>query len=179
MIIPFEGKAPRIDQSAFIAENVLVIGDVHIEAGANIWFGSIIRGDTNLIRIGSHCNIQDACVLHVAQDHPLILEDGVVLGHRAVVHGCRIKRGSLIGIGAVVLNGAVVGEESIVGAGSVVAPGKIIPPRHLAMGIPARVVRALKDEDIRMITETGEEYRDLMKAYGVVNRESGSASVME
>jgi carbonic anhydrase/acetyltransferase-like protein (isoleucine patch superfamily) len=166
MILEFDGKHPRIDPTAFIAENALIIGDVEIGPGANIWFYSIIRGDTNYIRIGANCNIQDACVLHVVKDHePVILEDGVVLGHRAVVHGCRVGRGSLIGIGALVLNGAQIGEESIIGAGSVVSPRTVIPPRSLAMGIPARVVRTLTDDDLRMIKGTGEEYLELKEMY--------------
>jgi gamma-carbonic anhydrase len=166
MILEFDGKVPKVDPTAFIAENSTVIGDVVIGPGANIWFQSVVRGDTNYIRIGANCNIQDACVLHVVTDlHPLILEEGVVLGHGVVVHGCRVGRGSLIGIGAVVLNGAEIGEESIVGAGSVVSPGTVIPPRSLAMGIPARVVRSLNDEDVRMIEGTVQEYLELKEMY--------------
>jgi len=166
MILEFNGTHPKIDPTAFIAENAVVIGDVEIGAGANIWFYSIVRGDTNYIRIGANCNIQDACVLHVAKDlHPLILGEGVVLGHRVVVHGCRIGRGSLIGIGAIVLNGAEIGEESIVAAGSVVSPRSVIPARSLAIGAPAKVVRALTDEDVRMIQETAMEYHGLSEIY--------------
>lgn len=166
MIVEFNGRRPRVDPTAFITENAMVIGDVDIASGANIWFYSVVRGDTNYIRIGANCNIQDACVLHVVKDlHPLILEDGVVLGHRVVVHGCRIGRGSLIGIGAVVLNGAEIGEESIIGAGSVVSPKTIIPPRTLALGIPARPVRPLTDEDVRMIQGTAQEYLELKGMY--------------
>ncbi len=166
MVAEFDGKLPKIDPTAFIAENAMIIGDVSIGPNANIWFYSVIRGDTNYIRIGSNCNIQDACVLHVVKDLlPVILEDDVVLGHRVVVHGCRVGRGSLIGIGAIVLNGAEIGEESIVGAGSVVAPKTVIPPRTLAMGIPAKVVRTLNDEDINMIRGTAEEYLQLKEIY--------------
>ena len=166
MIVEFQGKRPRIDPTAFIAENAMVIGDVEIKSGANIWFGCIVRGDVNYIRIGANCNIQDACVLHVTKDlHPLILEDNVVLGHRVVVHGCRVGKGSLIGIGAIVLNGAEIGEESIIGAGSVVAPGTVIPPRTLALGIPAKVIRPLGDKDLSLIQGTGEEYLWLKELY--------------
>ena len=166
MIVEFNGKNPKVDPTAFIAENAMVIGDVEIGPGANIWFQSIARGDTNYIKIGRNCNIQDACILHVVKDLlPLVLEDDVVLGHRVVVHGCTVRRGSLIGIGAIVLNGAEIGEESIVAAGSVVAPKTVIPPRSLAMGTPAKVVRSLKDDDIRMIRGTNEEYFELMEVY--------------
>jgi len=166
MLSPFRGKSPKIDPTAFIADDATVIGDVIIESGANIWFHCIIRGDTNYIRIGKDCNIQDACVLHVAKgEYPLILEDGVVLGHRVVAHGCHIKKDTLIGIGAIVLNGAVIGEESIVGAGSVVSPKAIIPPRTLALGIPAKVIRPLNDEDLAMIKDIREEYLQLKEMY--------------
>jgi len=166
MVIEFNGKYPKVDPAAFIVENAMIIGDVEIGPGTNIWFQSIVRGDTNYIRIGSRCNIQDACVLHVGKDHhPVVLEDNVVLGHRVVAHGCRIGRGALISIGAVVLDGAEVGEESIVGAGSVVSPGSVIPPRTLAMGTPARVVRTLEDRDIQKIRGIAEEYLELMELY--------------
>jgi carbonic anhydrase/acetyltransferase-like protein (isoleucine patch superfamily) len=166
MIVEFNGKRPKIDQTAFIADNAMIIGNVDIGPRANIWFHSIIRGDTNFIRIGSNCNIQDACVLHVVKDrYPVILEDDIVLGHRVVVHGCRIGRGSLIGIGAIVLDGAEIGEESIIGAGSVVSPKSIIPPRTLAMGTPARVVRSIDDTDISKIKGITEEYLELMETY--------------
>ncbi len=166
MIVGFDGKYPRVDPTAFIVDNAMVIGDVEIGPRTNIWFQSILRSDTNYIRVGSRCNIQDACVLHVAKDlHPVVLEDDVVLGHRVVAHGCRIRRGALIGIGAVVLDGAEVGEESIVGAGSVVSPGSVIPPRTLAMGIPARVIRTLEDKDIKKIRDIAEEYLELMELY--------------
>ncbi len=173
MILQFQDKRPTVDPSAFIAENAMVIGDVVVEARANIWFHSVVRGDTNTIRIGSDCNIQDGCILHVVKDlHPLILEEGVVLGHRVVVHGCRVGRGSLIGIGAVVLNGAVIGEESIVGAGSVVAPGTAVPPRTLVMGVPAKPVRSLTEGDVAMIRGTVEEYLGLVEAYRTGNPRS-------
>ncbi len=166
MVIEIEGKIPRIEADAFVADNATVIGDVVVGPGANIWFQSIVRADTNYIRIGANCNIQDACVLHVVKErHPLVLERDVVLGHRVVVHGCVIKRGALIGIGAIVLDGAEVGEESIVGAGSVVTPGTVIPPRSLAIGTPARVVRALGDEDVAMIRGMNREYLELKEVY--------------
>ena len=166
MIMAFQGKLPKIDPTVFVADSATVIGDVEIGRGSNVWFQCVIRGDTNYIRIGSNCNIQDACVLHVATDlYPLFIEDEVALGHRVVVHGCRIKRGSLIGVGAIVLNGAEIGEESIVGAGSVVTPRTIIPPRTLALGSPARPVRALEEKDIRMIQKTVRNYKHLQEIY--------------
>jgi carbonic anhydrase/acetyltransferase-like protein (isoleucine patch superfamily) len=169
MIVEFQGKLPNIDPSAFIAENAMIIGDVSIGPATNIWFNCIVRGDTNYIRIGKACNIQDASVLHIVKNlHPLILEDEVVLGHRVVVHGCHIGKGSLIGIGAVVLDGAEIGEESIIGAGSVVSPKSVIPPRSLAMGTPARVVRSLGEKDINKIQGIAQEYLELMEIYSAM-----------
>ncbi|MBP1735168.1 MAG: gamma carbonic anhydrase family protein [Deltaproteobacteria bacterium] len=166
VIVEFEGKHPRIDPTAFVAENAMIIGDVDVGPRANIWFNCIVRGDTNYIRIGTNCNLQDACVLHVVKGlYPVILEDDVVIGHRVVVHGCHIGKGSLIGIGAIVLDGAEIGEESIIGAGSVVSPKSIIPPRTLAMGAPARVVRSLDMVDIDKIQGITQEYLELMEAY--------------
>jgi gamma-carbonic anhydrase len=165
MILPFQGKYPKVDPTAFIVENALIIGDVEIGVGTNIWFYAVVRGDTNSIRIGSKCSIQDACVIHVGDKHPTILEDEVSLAHRAVVHGCRIKRRSLVGIGAIVLNGAEIGEESVVGAGSLVAPQTIIPPRTLALGVPAKPVRSLREEDFELIRHTTDNYQNLKEIY--------------
>ena len=166
MIMAFKEKYPKIDPTAFIAENAMVIGDVEIGPESNVWFYSILRGDMNYIRIGSKVNIQDACVLHIDKKfYPLIIEDEVVLGHRVVAHGCTIRRGSLIGIGAILLNGSEVGEEAIVGAGSVVTPGSMIPPKTLALGAPAKPIRTLKDKDLEMIRDTHQDYQELRKIY--------------
>jgi len=166
VILEFKGKYPKVDPTAFIAENAVVTGDVEIGPGANIWFNCVVRGDQNYIRIGANCNIQDSCVLHVEKDlYPLFIEDGVALGHRVVAHGCKIGKGSLIGIEAIVLNGAEIGEESIVGAGSVVTPRTIIPPRTLALGIPAKPVRPLDEKDFEMIRNTISDYKMLKRAY--------------
>jgi len=165
MILDFQGILPKVDPTAFIAETAVVIGDVVIGPGTNIWFHTIVRGDQNYIKIGSNCSIQDACVLHVEKDLPLIIDDEVAFGHRAVVHACKIGKGSLIGIGAIVLNGAEIGEESIVGAGSVVTPNSIIPSRTLALGNPAKPIRSLNEKDLELIRQTIKNYQDLKKIY--------------
>jgi carbonic anhydrase/acetyltransferase-like protein (isoleucine patch superfamily) len=165
MIMPFKGKLPRIDPTAFVAENATIIGDVEIGPGSNIWFYSLVRGDQNYIRIGSNCSIQDASILHVENELPLVIEDGVAFGHRVIAHACTIRRGSLIGIGAIVLNGAEIGEESIVGAGAVVTPNTIIPPRTLALGNPAKPVRPLEEKDFELIQRTIRNYQGLRKIY--------------
>lgn len=165
MIQEFKGKHPKIDLTAFIAENAMIIGDVEIGPGSNVWFYSVVRGDQNAIRIGSNCSIQDASILHVEEELPLIIEDGVAFGHRVIAHACTIRKGSLIGIGAIVLNGAEIGEESIVGAGSIVTPKTIIPPRTLALGNPAKPVRPLKEKDFELIRKTIRNYQELKKIY--------------
>jgi carbonic anhydrase/acetyltransferase-like protein (isoleucine patch superfamily) len=166
MIVEFKGKHPKIDSTAFVAENAMIIGDVEIGPGSNIWFYSVVRGDMNFIKIGSNVNIQDACILHIDKKfYPLIIEDEVVLGHRVVAHGCKIRKGALIGIGATLLNGSEIGEESIVGAGSVVTPGAIIPPRTLALGSPAKPIRTLNEKDLEMIKDALQDYKELKEVY--------------
>jgi len=165
MILGFKGKYPSINPTAFIAENATIIGDVEIGPGSNIWFYSVVRGDQNAIRIGSNCSIQDACILHVEQELPLIIEDEVAFGHRVIAHACTIRKGSLIGIGAIILNGAEIGEESIIGAGSVVTPKTIIPPRTLAFGNPAKPIRPLQEKDFELIRKTIRNYQDLKMVY--------------
>lgn len=121
-----------------------MVGDVEIGPESSVWYGSLLRGDVHHIRIGARTNLQDHCVVHVTADRfPCEVGDEVSVGHRAVVHGCRVGDGALIGIGAIVLDGAVIGEEAWVAAGALVSPGATIPPRTLAMGVPARVTRTL------------------------------------
>jgi carbonic anhydrase/acetyltransferase-like protein (isoleucine patch superfamily) len=168
MILEFNGKYPKVDPTAFIAENAMVIGDVEIGSGTNIWFYSVVRGDQNFIRIGPNCCIQDACILHVENEIPLIIEDEVALGHRVIAHACTIRRSALIGIGAIVLNAAEIGEGSIVGAGSVVTPNTIIPPNTLAFGNPAKPVRPIGEKDRDLIRQTLRNYQTLKKIYHVL-----------
>lgn len=166
IIKPFNGISPRIDPSAFIAEGAVVIGDVEIGPGASIWYGCVLRGDVNHIRVGANTNIQDGTVVHVSRvDFPTIIEDEVTIGHGAMIHGCTIKRGSLIGIGAVVLDGVVVGAESFVAAGSLVTPGTIIPPRSMMMGSPARVKRTLGDDEVAHVQTFWQNYVTLSEIY--------------
>lgn len=180
MILDFQGMSPKIDPTVFVADNAVIIGDVELGARANVWFFCVIRGDVNPIRVGARCNIQDACILHVASNgFPLVLEDDVVLGHRVTVHGCHIERGAFIGIGATVLNGARIGEGAIVGAGSVVTSGTIIPPRSMAVGTPAKVVRELTEKDFAVMHRIRNNYLNLMEVYKdipVTQRKSSSSS---
>src|SRR5215470_6800384 len=126
MISKFRDIGPKIDPTAFIADNAAIIGDVEIGEESSVWFGSIVRGDVNYIRIGARTNIQDATVIHVtSKTHPTILEDEITVGHQVTLHGCYVERGCLIGIGAILLDDVRIGELSLVAAGSLVSPGTI------------------------------------------------------
>jgi carbonic anhydrase/acetyltransferase-like protein (isoleucine patch superfamily) len=149
----------------WVAPTAAVIGKVAIEPEANIWFGAVIRGDNELIRIGAGSNVQDGAVLHTDPGFPLIIGPDCTIGHMAMLHGCTVQRCSLIGIGAIVLNGAVIGEESLVGAHALVPEGKTFPPRSLVMGAPGRVVRELGEADVARLREAAEIYRKRWKQY--------------
>ncbi len=139
---------PRIDPSVWIAPNAVVVGDVELGPDVSIWYGCVLRGDVNFIRVGARSNIQDLSMVHVTTDRfPTVIEEDVTVGHRAVVHGCRVGAGALIGIGSLILDGAVVEPGAWVGAGAVVTPGTVIPSGTLALGTPARPVRDLTEDE--------------------------------
>lgn len=166
MIKNFSDKKPQIDPSAFIADNALVIGDVQIGEDASVWFGSILRGDVNHIRIGARTNIQDATVIHVSsKTHATILEDEITVGHRVTLHGCHVESGCLIGIGAILLDGVRVGRNSLVAAGSLLTPGIQIPPNSLVMGSPAKIKRQLTPEELAYLEKSWQSYVELKKHY--------------
>ena len=166
MIRKFRNIEPRIHPTAFIADNAAIIGDVEIGEESSVWFGSIVRGDVNYIRIGARTNIQDATVIHVtSKTYPTILEDEITVGHRVTLHGCYVERGCLIGIGAILLDGVRIGENSLVAAGSLLTPGTQIPPRSLVMGSPGRVKRALNNDEIQNLARSSQNYVELSKVY--------------
>ncbi len=166
LIRPFGGKAPRLHDTAFVAETATVVGDVEMGALSSVWFGSVLRADVHFIRIGARTNIQDQCVIHVTRGtHPTVVGDEVTLGHRVTLHGCTVKERCLVGMGATVLDGAVVGEESMIGAGSLVPPGMIVPPRTLALGSPARVKRDLTPEEVASLGAFVRSYVDRARQY--------------
>ena len=166
MIKPFKDIQPRIHDTAFIAEDAIVIGDVEIGEDASIWFGSIIRGDVNHVRIGARTNIQDATVIHVSsKTHATILEEEITVGHRVTLHGCHVERGCLIGIGSILMDGVRVGANSLVGAGSLLTPGTQIPPRSLVIGSPARVKRELRDDELAFLERSWRNYVELKNHY--------------
>lgn len=159
MIMAYRSVMPRIAEDAFVAPTATVVGDVHIGAESGIWFGVILRGDVNRIRIGRRTNLQDGTIVHVTSGtHPTTLGDGVTVGHGAKLHGCTIADGCLIGIGAIVLDGAVIGEASMVAAGSLVVPGTVVPPRSLVVGSPARVKRALTETELQQLRTLADRY---------------------
>jgi len=163
---PYAGRLPRLGARVFVAPGAHVIGDVLAGDDVSFWFHTVARGDVHWIRIGAATNVQDGAVLHVTHErHPLTVGAGVVVGHQAVLHGCTIEDGALVGIGARVLDGAVVEAGAQVGAGAVVAPGHRVPAGHLALGIPARVARPLTPEETRRIAETRDRYVALKDQY--------------
>ena len=149
----------------YIAPGVVITGDVVCKAGANIWYGTVIRGDLARITLSERVNIQDGCILHTDHDLPMTIEEGVVIGHRAVLHGVRIGRDSLVGMGAMLLSGCEIGAESLVAAGAVVLEGRKVPPRSLVMGMPGKVVRQLTDEEAGKIRENAAHYLDMAQRY--------------
>lgn len=166
LIKSFRGVEPKIHETAFLAENAVVIGDVEIGEQSSVWYGSILRGDVNSIRIGARTNIQDASVIHVtSKTHSTVVEDEVTLGHRVTLHGCYVETGCLIGINAIVLDGARIGRNSLVAAGSLVTPNTEIPPRSLVMGSPARVKRELSAEEINDLARFWQNYVQLTEHY--------------
>ncbi len=166
MIKSFQNLHPKIHESAYITDDAIVIGDVEIGAESSVWFGSILRGDVNHIRIGARTNVQDGTIIHVSsKTHPTILEDEVTLGHRVTLHGCHIETGCLIGIGAIILDGVRVGRNSLIAAGSLITPNTQIPPRSLVMGSPAKVKRELGDDEVKDLKRFWRNYVSLSQIY--------------
>ena len=145
MIYALDGAAPEIGAGAWVAPDANVIGACRLEEDASVWFGATLRGDVEPIVVGARSNVQEACVLHTDMGFPLTVGPDCTVGHKAILHGCTVEAGSLIGMGATVLNGAVIGAGSLVGAGALVTEGKVIPPGSLVVGAPGKVVRALDD----------------------------------
>jgi carbonic anhydrase/acetyltransferase-like protein (isoleucine patch superfamily) len=162
------GAAPVIHPGAYLAPMTTVIGDVELDDGVNVWFGTVIRGDSERITVGQDCNIQDTCVLHSDPGFPITLGMRVSLGHGAIVHGASVEDDCLIGMRAVVLNGAVVGRGSLVAAGAVVRPGAEIPPGSLVAGVPAAVRRSVSEAEKDSLARTPPSYRERADRYRAV-----------
>ena len=154
-----------ISPSVFIAPGAQIIGQVSIGPMSSIWFGSIVRADVDTITIGQGCNIQDRSVIHVSHGFPVVLEDYVSVGHGAIVHGCYIEEGALVGIVAIILDGARFGRETVIGAGSLVLENTVLPARSLVVGHPARAIRQLSQEEIQMFRSTASRYTEYAQRY--------------
>lgn len=152
-------EPPDLSQAAFVAANATLIGQVEIAEGASIWYGAVLRGDVERIVVGAHTNIQDGAILHGDPGKPTVLEDYVTIGHRAVVHSAYVEHGCLIGIGAVVLDGVRIGAGSIIGAGAVVT--KAVPTRSLVVGIPAKILRQISEDEAAELVEHARRYEQL------------------
>ncbi|MCX8227084.1 MAG: gamma carbonic anhydrase family protein [Sulfitobacter sp.] len=160
MIYTLEGKTPKIADGVFVAPGASVIGNVEIAEQASVWFGVVIRGDNDLMRIGEGSNIQDNCVLHSDPGFPLTIGRNCTIGHSAIVHGCTIGDGTLIGMGATVLNGAKIGRNCLIGAGALVTENTSIPDNSLVVGSPARVKRELSKEQIEGLNQSAIHYQE-------------------
>lgn len=145
-------------KTVWVAENAVLVGDVTIGEGSSVWYGAILRGDEAPITIGKNTNIQDGAVLHEAARYPLVIGDGVTVGHNAILHGCEIGNNVVIGMGSIVMNGAKIGNDSIVGAGSLVTQDKEFPDGMMILGSPARALRKLTPEEIARNRWNAEEY---------------------
>ena len=165
MIYGLGNKKPVLQGNNYIAPNATIIGDVVLGKNASVWWNVVIRGDNDTITIGEDVNIQDGAVLHTDEGVPLTLEKGVSVGHMAMLHGCTVKEGSLIGIKAVVLNRAVIGRDCLVGANALIPEGKVISDRSLVVGSPGRVVRQLSDEEVATVRGIAQHYVDNAARY--------------
>ena len=173
MILDYRGEKPQIAKDVFIAQSADIIGNVQIGQDSSIWFGVVIRGDVNSIKIGKNTSIQDLSMVHVTHNSkenindgfPTYIGDNVTIGHRVMLHGCTIGNACLIGMSATILDGAIIGQESLVGAGSLVTQHKIFPPRSLIMGSPAKVIRELSDEEVESLYKSAENYVKFKDSY--------------
>ncbi len=159
-IYELDGVRPQLpgDGDYFIADTAQVIGNVRLQKGASVWFGTVIRGDNELIDIGEGSSVQDNCTFHTDPGFPLTIGKNCSVGHNAIVHGCTVEDGALIGMGAIVMNGARIGKECVVGAGTLITEGKAFPERSLIVGAPARVLRTLSPEDVKILTRAAPHY---------------------
>jgi carbonic anhydrase/acetyltransferase-like protein (isoleucine patch superfamily) len=158
-------RRPKLDPDCWIADNAVVIGSVTIDRGASLWFNTVARGDNDLITVGEGSNVQDASVLHTDAGIPLAIGRDVTVGHMAMLHGCSVGEGSLIGIKAVVLNRAIIGAHCLIGANTLIPEGKVIPDRSLVIGSPGKVVRQLTDEEVARLLASARHYVDNWRRY--------------
>ncbi len=165
-ILGYKDKLPEIGKQVFLADGSIIVGDVSLGDDVSVWFNTVIRGDVHYIRIGARTNVQDLSMLHVTHDtHPLVIGEGVTIGHNVVLHGCTIEDYCLIGMGAIVMDGAVIGHHSIVGAGAVVTGGKVFPPYSMIIGSPATLKRELNDKEKEGLEASAQRYVNYKNNY--------------
>jgi len=157
-IIVHHGVTPQIHPSTFVAEGACIIGDVELGKDSSIWFNAVLRGDINAIRVGERSNVQDGAVLHVTHQHRVYVGADATIAHQAILHGCTVEDGCLIGMGAVVLDHARVGPYALVAAGTVILEGFVVPEGMLAAGVPARIIRKLTDKEKEALFESAQRY---------------------
>ncbi len=167
MIYALDNVEPTLpeDGDYWIAPTAVLIGDVHVETGVGIWFGTVIRGDNEPISIGAGSNVQENCVFHTDPGFPVRVGAGCTIGHKAMIHGCEIGENSLIGMGATVLNGAKIGRNCLIGAGALITEGKVIPDGSLVVGAPGKVIRALDEAAIEGLRHSAQHYQENMRRF--------------
>lgn len=170
MILPYQNKYPNIDPTVVVAEGAYIIGDVEIGEDSSIWFNTVVRGDVNYIRIGERTNIQDLTMVHVTyKKYPTFIGNDVSVGHSAVIHGCRIKDFAVVGMGAVILDDALINNYSFIAAGSVVKEKFVVPEATLVAGVPAKIIRDLRPEEIEKIKQNAKNYLFYIEQYRKYN----------
>jgi len=170
-VYSLDGLAPKLADDVYIAPNAQVMGNVEMAEASSVWFGAVLRGDNDLIKIGARSNVQDNSVLHTDPGMPLTIGEGVIIGHQVMLHGCTIGDNTLIGIGATVLNGAKIGNNCLIGAHALITEGKEIPDNSMVVGAPGKVIRTLNDQQIAMLKLNAEVY--------VVNAKRFKAGLVE
>ena len=165
MIQAFHDKVPDTARAAFIAPNAVIVGDVVLEEGSSVWYGAVLRGDTGRIHVGKNSNIQDNCVIHCDGGGRTEIGENVTVGHGAIVHGCSIGDGSMIGMGSIVMSNAVIGDHCLVGAGALITEGKTFAPHSLILGSPARSVLPVTPEHLQIMEHAAGEYISLGRIY--------------
>ena len=158
MIMELNGKRPETEKASFIAENATIIGDVKLEEGTTVWYGAVIRGDGDSIRIGKNTNIQDNTVVHVDPDNPVSIGEGVTIGHSCIIHGCTIGDNCLIGMGSIIMNGAKIGDNCLVGAGALITENKEFPSGSKIIGSPAKMKSEVTEKDLELIRYSADYY---------------------
>jgi gamma-carbonic anhydrase len=169
LVIPYLDKSPAIGENVFLAPMTAVIGDARLGDRVSIWFGAVLRGDINYVAVGEGSNIQDNSVLHVADDAPCVLGKRVIVGHRAMLHGCTVEDDCLIGMGSIILDHALIGHHSVIGAGALVTKNTIIPPYSLVLGSPAKVKRTLTHEEAEAQLVFAPKYEKVARNYKPVS----------